>query len=74
MKTASIAGILLVIVGIIGLAYQGITYTRQKHIADIGPIHAEKTEHTTIPISPVLGAIALIGGIALIAVGAKSGS
>jgi hypothetical protein len=74
VKTASIAGIVLVILGFIGLAYQGISYTQQKHIADVGPIHAEKTEHRTIPISPVLGVIALVGGIALIAVGAKSAS
>lgn len=74
MKTASIVGILLVILGVIGLAYQGITYTHEKHVADIGPLHAVETEHRTIPIPPVLGAIALVGGIALIAVGSKSGA
>jgi hypothetical protein len=74
MKPASIVGIVLIILGIIGLAYQGITYTRQQDVADIGPIHAVKTEHRTIPIPPILAAIALIGGIGLVAVGAKSGS
>jgi hypothetical protein len=74
MKGISIVGILLVILGIIGLAYQGIGYTKKKDIVDLGPIHATADEHKTIPIPPLLGGIALVGGIALLIVGAKSGS
>jgi hypothetical protein len=72
MKPISIVGIVLIILGVIGLAYQGISYTKRKDIVDIGPIHATKDTHETIPIPPVLAGIALVGGIALVAVGAKA--
>jgi hypothetical protein len=72
MKTASIAGIVLIILGIVGLIYQGIGYTKRKDVLDVGPIHATKDTHETIPIPPILGGIALVGGIALLVVGAKS--
>jgi hypothetical protein len=74
VKAASIVGILLVILGVIGLAYQGIGYTKKKDIVDVGPIHATADEHKTIPIPPVLGGMALVGGIALLIASAKSGS
>jgi len=66
MKTASLAGVILIVLGVIALAYQGITYTTHKKVLDIGPIQATKEEHKTIPLPPVLGGIALIGGIALL--------
>lgn len=72
MKAASVAGILLIVIGILGLVYQGIGYTKRKHVLDVGPIHATKETHETIPISPVLGGLALVGGIVLLAVSAKS--
>ena len=72
MKAASVAGILLIILGILGLVYQGIGYTKRRHVLDVGPIHATKDTHETIPIPPVLGVIALVGGIALLVVSAKS--
>jgi hypothetical protein len=67
MKTALPLGFVLVIVGAIALAYQGITYTTHKKVLDIGPIEATKTEHKTIPLPPIVGGLALVGGIALIA-------
>jgi hypothetical protein len=72
MKTASVAGIVLIVLGIIGLVYQGIGYTKHKDVLDVGPIHATKDTHETIPIPPVLGGIALVGGIVLLVAGAKS--
>ncbi|HXU47988.1 MAG TPA: DUF3185 domain-containing protein [Candidatus Binatia bacterium] len=71
MKTALLAGIVLIVIGIVSLAYQGFTYHTQKKVADIGPIHATKTESHTVPLPPVLGGLALIGGVVLVAVGAK---
>jgi hypothetical protein len=56
----------------VGLIYQGIGYTKRKDVLDVGPIHATKDTHETIPIPPILGGIALVGGIALLVVGAKS--
>jgi hypothetical protein len=72
MKTATIAGIVLIVLGIIGLVYQGIGYTKRKDVLDVGPIHATKDTHETIPIPPILGGIALVGGIALLVAGTKS--
>jgi drug/metabolite transporter (DMT)-like permease len=62
-----IIGIVLIVLGIVGLVYQGFGYNTHKRIADVGPIHAERTEHHVVPLPPVLGAIALIGGIVVIA-------
>jgi hypothetical protein len=59
-------GLVLVVLGILALVYQGIGYTKHKDIVDIGPIHATADEHKTLPLPPILGAIALIGGIVLI--------
>ena len=71
MKPASLAGLVLIILGIIALTYQGITYTTHKKVLDVGPIQATKTEHNTIPSPPVFGGVALVGGIVLMMVGAK---
>lgn len=72
MRGASIAGILLIILGVISLAYQGITYTTHKKVLDVGPIQATKEEHKTIPLPPIIGAVALVGGIALLVTGGKN--
>ena len=72
MKTASVIGILLIVLGVIALAYQGITYTTHKKVIDLGPIQASTTEHKTIPLPPILGGIALVGGIALLFAGGKN--
>ena len=72
MKPSTVVGILLVILGVIALAYQGITYTTHKDIVDVGPIHATETERKTIPLPPVLGGLALAGGVVLLVVGTKS--
>jgi hypothetical protein len=71
MKTASLAGLVLIVLGVIALAYQGFTYTTHKKVLDMGPIQATKEEHHTVPLPPILGAIALVGGIVLVAAGRK---
>ena len=71
MKTATLVGILLIVLGIIALAFQGITYTRQRKIVDVGPIHATAETKERIPLPPILGGIALVGGISLVIVGAR---
>ena len=71
MKTTALLGLILVVLGALALAYQGITYTTHKKVLDIGPIQATETEHKTIPLPPILGCIALVGGIVLLAVGSK---
>jgi hypothetical protein len=71
MKPIFLAGILLVVLGALALAYQGINYTRQETVIDLGPIHATKETQDRIPLPPVLGGLALAGGIALLVVGAR---
>ncbi len=71
MKSTSIAGILLVVLGALALAYQGITYTRRERVLDVGPIHATKDTEKTIPLPPILGGVAILGGIALLVAGAR---
>jgi uncharacterized membrane protein len=74
MKPIMWVGILLVILGALGLAYQGFNYTHQEKILDVGPIHATAEEHDRVSIPPVLGGLALVGGIVLLVVGAKKAS
>jgi hypothetical protein len=71
MKAPGIAGILLIIVGAIALIYGGITYTSHKKLFKVGPVQASAKTHKTIPLPPVLGGVLLVGGIVLVAVGAK---
>jgi len=53
------------------LAYGGIQYTHQEKVLDIGPIHATREEHEQIPLPPLLGGMALVGGVALLVIGAR---
>jgi uncharacterized membrane protein len=71
MKTATIIGIALIILGVVALAYEGISYTTREKIIDLGPLKATVDKKETIPLSPVLGGLALAGGIVLVLVGAK---
>jgi hypothetical protein len=71
MKPITVFGIVLIALGILALAYQGITYTGRGKTVDVGPVHVttETTRH--IPVPPILGALALAGGIALLVVDRK---
>ena len=71
MKTLPVVGLILIVLGIISFAYQGINYTTHKKIVDIGPIQASTTEHKTIPLPPIFGGLALVGGIVLMMAGRK---
>jgi hypothetical protein len=71
MRTNFIVGILLVVAGALALAYQGITYTKHEDVLDVGPIHATADRQERIPLPPILGGLALAGGIALLVVGAR---
>jgi len=65
-------GLILVVLGLIGLAWGGFTYTTRESVVDIGPIHATREKTHTVPLPPILGAVALIGGIALLVSGKKA--
>jgi len=61
-----IAGIILVILGALALAYQGIRYTTREKLIDFGPLKVTASERKTIPLPPIVGGIALVAGIALV--------
>lgn len=71
MKIMTIIGILLVGIGLISLIYQGIPFTTREKILKFGPIEAYTEERKTIPISPILGVLAVAGGILLIVAGVR---
>jgi hypothetical protein len=71
MKSATIVGILLIVLGIAGFLVGGFSYTHEKKDVDFGPLQVQHQQTRTIPISPVLGGIVLLAGIGLVAVGAR---
>ena len=66
MRAGVVLGIVLIVLGVFALAYQGITYTTHKKVLDVGPIHATRDEHKTIPLPPIVGGVALVAGIVLV--------
>jgi uncharacterized membrane protein len=74
MKPISWVGILLIVLGVLALAYQGINYTRQKKVLDVGAVHVTTQTHDEIPLPPIVGGLALIGGVALLVIGARNQS
>jgi uncharacterized membrane protein len=74
MKPIILIGILLVVLGGLALAYQGFNYTHRERVMDVGPMHVTREDHDRVSIPPILGGLALVGGIVLLAVGAKKNS
>ena len=66
-----IVGIVLIVIGVISLAVGGISYTKREKVIDIGPIQATAERHKTIPLPPLLGGLALAGGVALLVAGSR---
>jgi drug/metabolite transporter (DMT)-like permease len=71
MKSTVLAGLLLVVLGVLVLAYQGITYTKQRKVVDLGPIQATTKTEKHIPLPPILGAVAVLGGVVLVFAGGR---
>ena len=74
MKAATLIGLLLVVLGLGALAYQGFSYKTTEKILDIGPIEATSETTKTIPVPPILGVVAVIGGIAIVVATARGGA
>jgi hypothetical protein len=72
LKAATLVGILLIVVGVIGFAVGGVSFTHRKKDVDMGPVQISHNKTETVPISPILSTVALIGGIGLVVVGARS--
>lgn len=67
-----VLGIVLIVLGLAGLAWGGFTYTTRQKVVDVGPIHATRDKSHTVPVPPIAGAVALIGGVVLLAQGKKA--
>ena len=74
MKPAAIAGIVLIVLGLAALAYQGFTYTSRETVIDIGPLKATADTQKTVPIPPIAGVVAVVAGVALVFAGKRKGS
>ena len=68
-----IFGMILIAAGLVGLAWGGFTYTTREKVIDIGPIHASRDETHTVPLPPIAGGLALVGGVVLL-ITSKKGS
>ena len=71
MNTTTILGIALMMLGIVAFTYQGITYTTREKVIDLGPFQATVDKKETIPLTPLVGGLALVGGIMLLIGGAR---
>jgi uncharacterized membrane protein len=69
MKPAGIVGIVLIVIGVVALAWGGFTYTTREKVIDAGPLQVSADKEHRVPFSPVLGGICLVGGIVLVAIG-----
>jgi hypothetical protein len=74
MKPVTLVGIALIILGVLALAYQGITYTTREKVIDLGPFTASVDKDRRMPLPPIVGALALAGGVVLVVVGARKAS
>jgi UDP-N-acetylmuramyl pentapeptide phosphotransferase/UDP-N-acetylglucosamine-1-phosphate transferase len=68
MSAARIAGVILIVIGLIGLIWGGISWTEEETLVDIGPIEARAEQEKTVPITPIVGGIALVAGIVLLVI------
>jgi hypothetical protein len=71
MRPISLVGVVLIVLGLVALVYQGINYTSRETVIDIGPLHATADRQKTLPLSPVLGIVAVAGGVALLVAGVR---
>lgn len=71
MAPVKIFGAILIVLGLFGVAWGGFTYTTREKVIDIGPIHATRDKTHHVPVPPIAGAIALVGGVTLLLLSAK---
>lgn len=71
MKPVAILGIVLIVLGIGALAYQGFTYTSREKVLDLGPLQATAERQKTVPLPPIVGIVAVVAGVALVIAGGR---
>jgi len=71
LKPIALAGVVLIVLGLGALVYQGVTYTSRETVLDIGPLHATADREKTVALPPVLGVVAVVGGVLLLVAGVR---
>jgi drug/metabolite transporter (DMT)-like permease len=71
MKPAAVVGVVLILLGVLGLVLGGFSFTQKEKVLDIGPIEATADEKETLPIPPIVGVLAVLGGVVLVATSAR---
>ena len=71
MKPITLAGVALIVLGLAALVYQGINYTSRETVIDIGPVRATADRQKTLPLPPVMGIVAVAGGVVLLIAGVR---
>jgi hypothetical protein len=71
MKPLVLIGVILIVVGALALAYQGFTYTTTERVVELGPLKVDAEREKTVPLPPILGAVAVAGGLVLVLVGSR---
>lgn len=73
MKPTILFAIVLIAIGVIAIGYQGFTYTTKEKVVDIGPLEVTTEQTKRFPLPPIVGGLALVGGIVLLVVGSRKG-
>jgi hypothetical protein len=71
MRPGAIVGLVLIVLGVLGLALGGFSFTHKEKVLDVGPIEATADEKESVPVPPLLGVLAIVGGVVLVAVNAR---
>jgi len=71
MRPIALVGVVLILLGVAALVYQGVTYTSRETVVDLGPVHATADRQKTLPLPPVLGMVAVAGGVVLLIAGVR---
>jgi hypothetical protein len=71
MKPIAIAGAILLVFGLVALAYQGLTYTTRERVVDLGPLKVDADRERTIPLPPIVGGVAVAAGVVLLIAGSR---
>jgi len=71
MKSRAVVGVVLILLGVLGLALGGFSFTKKEKVLDLGPIEATADDKKSVPIPPLLGVLAVVGGVVLVATSAR---
>jgi len=71
MKPGTIIGLILIVLGVVGFALGGFSFTHKEKVLDVGPVEATADDKETVPIPPILAGLALVGGVVLVAASAR---